>query len=540
LWILWRPPDDKEQRQMEAANLLRELEKLHIELWVEGEQLKFRAPYGLLTDELRHRIGLHKREFIRLLLDADSLSTKHSTQLFADDDLPLTPNQAWYVDTFDPGQHAWATTVGLQFSSPVPLARLRAAVEFFLHEHDVFRLRLYRTPDGRWAQRMLRDAGPAVLSVYEVAAADEIERSKVLAGAAHHVQSSLSIVDGPVLALGLCTLSGAETDTIIFSVHKCVVDGYSLTLALGELLRVYQALAAGQQPNARATSSTYRDYLLGLDAYMHQPAFLARALSFWRSPARSRPVVRLPVDVPGGRHTTLNSRRIVTPLEPALLHEIESYLGSHRNLFLNDVLLFALAQAHYQWTGERALRLDVEYHGRDVPGLQLLETIGPMTVKVPMLIEFEPEQRMETALSHLRDRVRETEENARGYGFFQYKCADAEIRQEIANAPPPQTFLNNRTRLGGGVRHAQSETIARAVGLPQVDLGEQDVSEHLVSYDLMIECDNFENSLMFSWVYSSASYRAETIRALSQHFISSLRAVANNSASSGLVQQSRI
>lgn len=506
---------------MAAAILLRELEKLRIELWTEGEQLKFRAPPGAMSDALRLRIGSYRRDLIELLAGAGRLSAQHAAYPGGDDDLPLTPHQAWYVDTFDPEKHAWAITVAVQLPDAVPLERLRAAVEIMLKEHDVFRLRLYRAPEGRWAQRILRNPGPAI-SVHDVTAVDEAERMKQVNQAAHQVQSSLSVIDGPVWALALCTFRGQAIGTVIFSAHHFVVDGYSLELAIGELLRVYQALAEGRRPDARAAASTYRDYLLGLDEYLHQPAFLARALAFWRHPDRLRPMPRLPVDVPGGRHTTLNSRRVVTPLEPALARDILSYLRSHENVFINDVLLFALAQAYYRWTAERSLRVDVEYHGRDVPGLRLLETIGPMTVKVPVLLELEPERSTDDALALLRDRVRETEANARGYGLFRYKCTDAGIRQEFAASPPAQVFLNNRMRLGESRRPQPSATATRVVGLPQLDVG-----EHLVSYDLMIDCDNFQDTFVFSWTYSSASYREQTVRALTQHFVDSLGAVAN-------------
>lgn len=507
---------------MAAAILLRELEKLHIELWTEGEQLKFRAPSGAMSDDLRRRIGSYKRDLIGLLAAAGRLSAQRATQPGDDDDLPLTPHQAWYVDTFDPERHAWAITLTLELPEPVPLERLRAAVDIMLREHDVFRLRLYRTPDGHWAQRMLRNA-PAAISVLDVTAVDPTERLKQLSQAAHRVQSSLSIIDGPVLALAPCTFSGEATGIVIFSTHHFVVDGYSLDLALGALLRAYQALAEDRRPDPRTAASTYREYLLGLDAYIHQPAFLARALAFWRHPHRLHPLPRLPVDVPGGRHTTLNSRRLVAPLEPALARDIASYLKSHENVFINDLLLFALAQAYYRWTAQRSLLVDVEYHGRDVPGLRLLETIGPMTVKVPMLLELDPDRGTADALALLRDRVRETEANARGYGLFRYKCADPEIRREFADSPPAQVFLNNRMRLNEGIRQPQpSAGSTRVVSLPPFDIG-----EHLVSYDLMIDCDNFYDTFVFSWVYSDASYREETMRTLSQHFVDSLGEVAS-------------
>lgn len=513
---------------MTAAKLLYDLEHMRVELWVSGQQLQYRAPHGVMSEDLRHSIGRHKAELMGLLCDAARLSSSHAARSLGDDNLPLTPHQAWYLSTFDPEHHGWAMTLALDIPTNVSTDLLRATAECLLQEHDAFRLRLYRTHDGQWVQHLLPDSDPAQISIYDLASLGQEAQGSALNKAGIRILSSVSIIQGPVLALGLVRSGGGKPNKLIICLHHYVVDGYSRNLFIGEFLRIYSELAAGQQPKPRPASSSYRDYLLGLNTYTHQATFLARALSFWRSPARLRPVAPLPVDMPGGCHTDINSRRISAAIEPAQWGNLVTYINSRKGVFFNDVLLFGLAQAYYRWTGERSLRLDLEYHGRSIPpGLELLETIGPTTIKFPVILDINPDDETEAALMRLRDSVRQTEDNALGYGFLRYTCADPEIRRELETCTPSQVFLNNRTTLasmnpGPDKRPAHAPWQA-AHGL---DLRQPGVHENRVSYDLMIECDNFKDSVMLSLVYSSAIHHEKTMRTLSRYLLSSLYTLA--------------
>lgn len=67
--------------------------------------------------------------------------------------------------------------------------------------------------------------------------------------------------------------------------------------------------------------------------------------------------------MPGGRHTDLNSRNVLSVLDAALMRHLRS-VGLARGVLLNELHLYALAQSFRSWTDEPLLRLDFEQHGR--------------------------------------------------------------------------------------------------------------------------------------------------------------------------------
>jgi hypothetical protein len=54
---------------MSAVELVRTLEQQGVQLWIEDERLRFRAPRGVLTDKLRQAIERERADLIALLAD---------------------------------------------------------------------------------------------------------------------------------------------------------------------------------------------------------------------------------------------------------------------------------------------------------------------------------------------------------------------------------------------------------------------------------------------------------------------------------------
>jgi len=508
---------------MTVAKLLSDLEQLNVDLWLEAGQLRFRAPSGAMSEDVRKKLSRHRAEIVRIYQEATRLAAGSSTQ-FSDEDLPLTPHQAWYVSTFDPERHDWAMTVALDAPWPVSDEVLRATLRELAQEHDVFRVRLYRTPAGSWAQRLLPRSEEIPVAVHDLPGLEPTARHRAIHAAGYRAQQSLNSLSGPVVALAVCRWGEGEPDKIIFSLHHYTVDKYSLNLFIGEFLRVYQRRIAAKQPGVRPTAASYRDYVIGLYVYTHQLSVVARSLAFWCDPVRVRRLPRLPVDMPNGRHTDVNSRRISIALDTSLRQKVVKYIRSQKGVVFNDLLLFGLAQAFFRWTGERALRLDLEYQVRIglLPRMDLLGTIGAATVKFPMLLNLDPDGGMEDVLEELRSSVRETVDNALGFGFLRYTCADPEIRQRLNACASPQVFVNNRSALGASKAAEAPRVAMKSMSFPQPG-----GRENPVSYDLMIECDGSEDRLVVTWVYSSAIHHEQTIRTLSSDFFAALHALTS-------------
>lgn len=510
-------------------SLLLDLERLGVKLTPERGRLLFHAPEGLMCEELRQRISVHKCALLALMEPAMRLATDGASWPISDDNLPLTPHHAWYLNTFEPERHDWSITLALDIPGRISPERLRAAVSRVLHRHDVFRLRMRQAPGGRWTLRMLEHVGDAELVVHDMEGMTPDARASARSATGLQLHSQLSIVYGPVLALALCRSGHDKGDTVIVSMHHHAVDGYSVNLLLDDLFRAYHESEADAVREGAASCASYRDFLLRLHGYTHTPTFVARALSFWRSAKRLLPVAPLRVDMPGGCHTDLNSRAVSISLERDFLRKL-TRIGAQHKLQLNDVLLTALAHTYTLWSGGRPLRLDVEHNGRSgvIPGLNLVRTIGPTTVKFPLLLEVAPGDTLTESLERLGEQIRHTTDNLLGYGMLRYTCPDTHIANQMAACPPAQVFFNNRATLTGFGGSAASPIAARGVAFPQ-----QRTRENPISYDLLIECDRLNEALVLKWIYSSAIHREDSIRTLVQGFTEWLRDLTTADAAVG-------
>jgi hypothetical protein len=332
--------------------------------------------------------------------------------------------------------------------------------------------------------------------------------------AASALQHGLSIVRGPVLALALCRMGGHEPDRLIIALHHSVWDAYSLDPLFEDFMSAYSQLGAGQTPVLPPVPTRYAQYLRALASYGRSPA-MDQARAFWLDEARLRPLPPLPVDLPGGRHTDRNSRRYAVVLSDPLCGDIRAWLSAHADASLNDLLLYGVARAYVRWTGAAALRLDLEHHGRTdvLPGVDLVRTIGPTTLKVPVVLEPGADQAPERAYMRVRRAVRDTLSHILGHGMLRYGPDEA-ARQRLIASGAPQIFFNNRGLTMGRAQAPVSQGAFQPLLIPRADGGE----DH-VSYDLMIECDNTPEGPTVAWIYSSALHREQTMEALANDTI---------------------
>jgi hypothetical protein len=194
----------------------------------------------------------------------------------------------------------------------------------------------------------------------------------------------------------------------------------------------------------------------------------------------------------------------------------------HEDVYLNDLLLFGLARAWARWSGNQPLRLDVEHNGRAdlVSGVDLSRTLGPTTLKYPMLFEAKVSEAPRAAFSSLKRTMRETTAQALNYGLLRYG-EDEAVRQRLAACGSPQVFFNNQ-----GATLVQPKQTARIpAGVEYFAFPREDGLPSIVSYDLMIECNGTGEAMQVTWVYSGDIHREETIRSLATDLYAQIAAL---------------
>ena len=93
---------------MTALELLSNLSSKDIEIWADGDRLRYNAPKGALTPDFRKELAAHKSEILALLRQADTAISSASFPLkpvLRTGDLPLSfaQQRLWFLNQLDTG-----------------------------------------------------------------------------------------------------------------------------------------------------------------------------------------------------------------------------------------------------------------------------------------------------------------------------------------------------------------------------------------------------------------------------------------------------
>jgi pyochelin synthetase len=241
------------------SQLIDDLERSGIRVWVEQGQLRFRAPQGAMTDDRRAWMREHKEEIV------EHLNAGGFPQLKADvanqhEPFPITDVQSAYLlgrgRTFVYGGVACHGYGELRYPTLDP-ERMTAAWRALIARHDM--LRAVVANDG--SQRVLPE-----VPGYEVAVADLRGGN----GFAEAVEATRAEMDHRVLAHDRWPLFearitlGDEEAILHLSVDFLIADFVSIQILLDELHRFYH------EPEAALPTLevTFRDYLLAERAFV--------------------------------------------------------------------------------------------------------------------------------------------------------------------------------------------------------------------------------------------------------------------------------
>jgi len=197
----------------------------------------------------------------------------------------------------------------------------------------------------------------------------------------------------------------------------------------------------------------------------------------------------------------------------ALLQEVPSVYQTQ----ITDALLTALARALRKWTGERAMLVDVENHGREViaDDLDLSRTVGWFTSVFPVVIELDGHD-VAATIKSVKEQLRRIPRNGFSYGLLRYLSADG-IPADRA-LQPEIGFLY----LG---QFDQELSESAPVRLAKESSGPAQSPKQQRSHLLDFEARVADGKLQVSVSYSESLHARETISGLAEAFVEELRAL---------------
>jgi len=185
-------------------------------------------------------------------LDALPLAARH-----VDDVYPLSPMQAGMLfhSVFEPGGSAYINQLRVDIDG-LDAARFEQAWQDTAAAHDILRTGFLYQPRGlQWVAR--RVASPVSLLDWRDAAAGQSLSGELEALAQRQLAQGFDLAAPPLMRLVLVR-TGAQRHHLIWTVHHLLLDGWSTSMLLGEVLRRY---AHGAEAGQGRPALRYRDYI---------------------------------------------------------------------------------------------------------------------------------------------------------------------------------------------------------------------------------------------------------------------------------------
>ncbi|HVR96601.1 MAG TPA: amino acid adenylation domain-containing protein, partial [Thermoanaerobaculia bacterium] len=421
---------------------------------------------------------------------------------------PLTPIQQAFFEREPAGLHRFNMSVLLTPREPLDAAGLEYALGVLLDRHDALRLRFEKT-DGTWMQRVDAPGGPEPLTRLDLSALPAAARETAFAEAADALQGSLDLARGVVRA-GL--VESGETERLLLIIHHLAVDAVSWRVLLEDFERAY---LGGQDVRLPPATTPFSRWAGALETYAGSSE-AARELPFWRAQADAaagRPP--LPVDYNEGDDTEATSRAVTVSLDPAATRAFLKDAHRAYQTRPEELLLAALVETVGGWTGERALQVDVEGHGREpvfsgAEGIDLSRTVGWFTTVHPVWLDLRNAPGPGEAVKTAKEALRRVPHRGLGYGVLRH------LRGEAFTAPLEISFnyLGQIDLLLGG--SALFEVNPEPPGLPRSPRAAR-------PYRFEINAWVRDGRLTVSWGHGERRHRRDTIERLAERFLAVLR-----------------
>ncbi|HZF37309.1 MAG TPA: amino acid adenylation domain-containing protein [Blastocatellia bacterium] len=430
--------------------------------------------------------------------------------------VPLTPIQRWFFDQLMADPQRFSQSALFEVPALMDARCVEEAVKELLKRHDALRLR-FKQEAGVWkATVAAMEAAP--FSLHDFAGLSPVEQTTALERVADEARAALSFIGGPLMRVALCELGEGRSGRLLIVIHHLAVDIFSWRILLEDFQTVYEQLSKGEGIEPKATTASFSQWARGLEEYARSEELLGQT-AYWFSALR-RKALPLPVDFEGGANTEASARTVKAKLNEQETQVLLQDIARAYRMSASEVLLAALAQAFYDWTGEESLLIDLESHGREeiLDRLSVSRTVGWFTSIYPIHLDISGVAGNLETLKSIKEQLRSVPQGGIGWGLLKRLCNEpgvAEQMKDLPQAPILFNYLGHQEGYGAKASmRVLHESPGKGISLPVER-----------SYLLVINGQVIEGQLVMSWTFSRNLHHQETVERLASWHIERLRAI---------------
>lgn len=358
---------------MTVVELISRLGAAGIKLWLEEDQLKFKAPKGALTPELKDALVASKTQVIEFLRQTRRSSGGDDKIPAADRSvaLPLSfaQQRMWFVEQLAPGNSTFHIPSALYLKGILDRDALRLAFEAIIDRHESLRT-VYETVDDQPRQRVNPSSALLIPFVDLSALSPEEQRREAKRLAEQAIRTPFNLTTGPLIRAQLFKLDD-HLHGLVVVMHHIASDGWSMDVFIREMAILYATFRQGNPSPLPALDIQYGDFAVWQREWL-QGETLDKQLNYWRSALANCPEqLALPFDRPRPALQTANGAALPLSIPKDVAERLRVLA---RQLDVTPyVLLFAAYQVVLsRWSGQSDLCVGMPVAGRTKSELESL------------------------------------------------------------------------------------------------------------------------------------------------------------------------
>ncbi|MGE4068960.1 MAG: amino acid adenylation domain-containing protein, partial [Vicinamibacterales bacterium] len=425
--------------------------------------------------------------------------------------VPLSPIQERFLHEPCADRSAYHQAVRIDVPADLDEDHLRAALQAVVSHHDALRFQ-FREDAGGWSQAALDAPADPHLECHDLAGLDEPDQDRAEARIASRLPAGLNLAGGRLVRAALVARGPSRPATLLLVIHHLVVDAVSFSIVLDDLERAYLQARGGLPIVLPPTTTPFRAWTRRLLAFAGSDE-LADEVDGWAGTVEGAPA--FPDAAPDGGEI----RHLTSELDAARTRDLLRLVPGLYNTRIQDALLAALWIGAQAIGAGRALRVDVEGHGRDVPfaDVDLTRTVGWFTTIYPVRLEASDPDEPAAVLMRVKETLRAVPNGGLGYDVLRYLSPRPEIRARL-EAGGQATVLFNY--LGTWRDQAASGPAGAWRARPVLSGAGADAAPIHRSHAVEINGQVVDGRLQFGWTCPAAL--EPRVRAWSEAFVRAL------------------
>ena len=335
---------------MKAPELLAALSERNVQLWIEGDQLRYRAPKGVLIPEFRDLLLREKEEVMGLL-------RQRARESISSHPLSYAQQALWFINQAMPGGASYNVAFPFRICSKLNTPALKRVVQALMDHHQMLRT-TYSDDNGVPVQH---------IHGYMQAAFNEVDASRwneeeLKQKVDEAYRRPFDLERGPLLRVYLFNRS--ESDYVFLMVaHHIAVDGWSVRLLLDEVRTFYSSQTCRNLGSMPLPEDNYTDYVQWQTEMLAGPEG-DRLRAYWEKQLEGELTL---LNLPGRRSRTIYPERRgashIFSLNEDLTAQIRS-LARAEGVTLYTILLSVYLVLLNRYSGQEDILLVSPVSGR--------------------------------------------------------------------------------------------------------------------------------------------------------------------------------